>query len=138
MQKNVPLDAKIGVDTAENEPRKLMIYRVIQQCGLRGGPQWGPARGRTKEHPRTSPPGTSPRREVRLAGIKIRLILRSPKIEKKWFIHAKKSPPPAVTTGSFRAYSFWNLSEARSRLYQRRCLQSNIHFAAFFEIYRII
>ena len=30
------------------------------------------------------------------------------------------------------------LSEARSRLYQRRSLQVNSHFAAFFKIYKIV
>ena len=33
---------------------------------------------------------------------------------------------------------FQTLSEARSRLYQRRFLQPNTHFAAFFEIYKKI
>ena len=38
-------------------------------------------------------------------------------------------------TGSFRAYTFWTLSEARSRLYQRRFLRSRAHFSAFFKLY---
>ena len=38
-------------------------------------------------------------------------------------------------TGFFRAYTFWTLSEARSRLYQRRFLRSRAHFSAFFKLY---
>ena len=38
-------------------------------------------------------------------------------------------------TGFFRAYTFWTLSEARSRLYQRRFLRPRPHFSAFFELY---
>ena len=38
-------------------------------------------------------------------------------------------------SGSFRAYTFWTLSEARSRLYQRRFLRSRAHFSAFFKLY---
>ena len=34
-------------------------------------------------------------------------------------------------TGSFRAYTFWTLSEALSRLYQRRFLRPRPHFSAF-------
>ena len=36
---------------------------------------------------------------------------------------------------SFRAYTFWTLSEARSRLYQRRFLRSRAHFSVFFKLY---
>ncbi len=38
-------------------------------------------------------------------------------------------------TGSFRAYTFWTLSEARSRLYQRRFLRPRPHFSAFLKFY---
>ena len=38
-------------------------------------------------------------------------------------------------SGSFRAYTFWTLSEARSRLYQRRFLRARAHFSAFFKLY---
>ena len=38
-------------------------------------------------------------------------------------------------TGSFRAYTFWTLSEALSRLYQRRFLRPRPHFSAFFKLY---
>ena len=38
-------------------------------------------------------------------------------------------------TGFFRAYTFWTLSEARSRLYQRRFLRPRPHFPPFFELY---
>ena len=38
-------------------------------------------------------------------------------------------------TGSFRAYVFWTLSEARSWLYQRRFLRPRPHFSPFFKIY---
>ena len=38
-------------------------------------------------------------------------------------------------SGSFRAYTFWTLSEARSRLYQRRFLRSRAHFSAFFKLF---
>ena len=43
--------------------------------------------------------------------------------------------PGASPTGFFRAYTFWTLSEARSRLYQRRFLRPRPHFAAFFKLY---
>jgi hypothetical protein len=38
-------------------------------------------------------------------------------------------------TGSFRAYTFWTLSETHSRLYQRRFLRPRLHFSAFFKLY---
>ena len=38
-------------------------------------------------------------------------------------------------TGSFRAYVFWTLSEARSWLYQRRFLRPRPHFSPFFKLY---
>ena len=38
-------------------------------------------------------------------------------------------------TGSFRAYTFWTLSEALSRLYQRRFLRPRPHFSAFFKLF---
>ena len=39
---------------------------------------------------------------------------------------------------SFRAYTFWTLSEARSRLYQRRFLRARAHFSAFFTLYHAL
>ena len=45
--------------------------------------------------------------------------------------------PAATTHHSFRGHDRKTLSEARSRLYQRRSLQVNRHFAAFFKIYKI-
>ena len=74
MQQNDYLVAKIGVDTAENEPRK-------ESCG----------RGADLRH---------------------------------------------GCLGSLRSRHI-TLSEARSRLYRRRSLQVNSHFAAFFKIYKI-
>ena len=48
----------------------------------------------------------------------------------------RKATTPALSpTGSFRAYTFWTLSEALSRLYQRRFLRPRPHFSAFFKLY---
>ena len=49
---------------------------------------------------------------------------------------ARASAGPSVARpGSFRAYTFWTLSEALSRLYQRRFLRPRPHFSAFFKLY---
>ena len=42
------------------------------------------------------------------------------------------SRPRAPPTGFFRAYTFWTLSEARSRLYQPRFLRPKPHFFCVF------
>ena len=41
-----------------------------------------------------------------------------------------------MTGGGYRLLASGKLWRARSRLYQRRFLQQNIHFAVFFEIYK--
>ena len=43
----------------------------------------------------------------------------------------------AASCGSRSTPRHFTLSEARSRLYRRRSLQVNSHFAAFFKIYKI-
>ncbi len=48
---------------------------------------------------------------------------------------AGRRPPPRSPTGSFRAYIFWTLSEARSRLYRSQISQLKTRRKALDEIY---
>merc|ERR1719498_1086114 len=50
-------------------------------------------------------------------------------------VETSGGPQEISPTGSFRAYTFWTLSEALSRLYQRRFLRPRPHFSAFFKLY---
>ena len=56
--------------------------------------------------------------------------LQNALIQLQSYVSVRVSP-----TGSFRAYTFWNLSEARSQLYQRRFLRLKTHFSGFSKIY---
>ena len=110
MLQNKYLDAKIGVDRAENEPRKeccvlagiSLLQRTVAGAPVdaEGGVQVGGVLGCT---PRGQPP----------------------------FAAAGEARGGLVQPRHI------TLSEARSRLDQRRFWRPNTHFAAFFELYKI-
>ena len=110
---NAYLLAKIGVDTAENEPLEVWGENSIQyslhslDCAL------------------AAPSARQPQRAPK------------PRIRAAWRPEPSNCRAHAPRHGHLGPPNLKTIEKARSRLYRSRFSQANTHFSAFFEIYKI-
>ena len=108
MLQNEPLVAKIGVDTAENGPRKECCVDTVFVCT---------------------------RSSSSLESMSARCTTQT--AQAAMSLTEVTAPSPLLARPGRCRPRHSTLSEARSRLYQHRFLQPNTHFAAFCEIYKM-